>query len=533
MPAEGLANSSMVDRLAEAVVVHLSDDKLRAEVSLVHAEGLDLRQIDEALIMARLSERGVQINAPVRTRVSELAKRCASGLVPAAGEMALMAEGIAPMHGTPGRLVWAEGCDPGAKASKTAAQTDDASPADGNSPDDGDAEDAHEGDVDHYVGQQYTFVGAGVTIARLHPPGECTDGQDVCGGTIPAIAGREIEIKPDDSILLRADGQVITSKAGVIDWQAPKLRVTQTLTISGNVDFSTGHVEFPGAVIVSRMIADRFRVTTATDLVVHGLVEGAKLRVGRDAHLRGGMAAKEVGSLRAARDVRAKYLNNAKVHVGRDLGVDKELVNSSIVVGRSVIGPVASITGGSLRCASTVEVAEVGSAIGVATEIVLGSIPALERLLVTAMELRPKMTKGLERIESQLEPLRRFKGKLSGADAERMTELEFERRPLLDRLGILDQKIEKLRETLAARTKVDLLVHSRIHPRVRLTTPLYTVDFTKTVAGPVRIGVGAKGEPELQRPYGQPMETPIHAVARVRKVDGLTAGESDSSRAAA
>jgi hypothetical protein len=532
MASEGPANSTTVDRLAEAVVVHVSDDKLRAEVSLMTSAGLDLRQIDEALILARLSERGVQINAPVRTRVGELVKRCAAGHGPAHGEMILIAEGIAPMHGTPGRLVWAEGCDPTARATRASAPA----VAGGEEPgtqDDADAEDACEGDVDHYVGQQYTFVGAGVTIARLHPPGECTDGQDVCGGTIPAVAGREIEIKPDDSILLRADGQVITSKAGVIDWQAPKLRVTQSLTIPGNVDFSTGHVEFPGAVIISGMVADRFRVSTTTDLVVQGLVEGARLRVGRDAHLRGGMAAKEVGSLRAARDVRAKYLNNAKVHVGRDLGVDKELVNSSIVVGRSVIGPVASVTGGSLTCGHRVEVAEVGSAIGVATEIVLGSIPALEKLLAAALDLRPKLTKGLERIENQLEPLSRFKGKLSGTDAERMTELEFERRPLLDRLSILDQKIERLRETLAARTKVDLLVHGRIHPRVRVSTGLYTVDFTKTVAGPVRIGVGIKGEPELQRPNGQPMETPIHAVARVRKVDGLTTGESDSSRAAA
>lgn len=460
--------------------------------------------VDEMLILSMLAEVNIKVTPQVRGNVAQAAAALAAAR-PSAATFAI-AEGIAPVHGTTGRLEFKPEYDPAnLQATMNAAPDTDA------------------GSVDHYNKQCFKMLPPGTHFATLHPPGDAIDGLDVHGRTIAATPGKGVDVKPDDSLLISADGKIVSTRNGVVDWKPPSLRVVQTLNLPGNVDFSTGHVDFPGSVVVGRSVRDKFRVSAAGDLLVHGLVESAALKAGRDAHLRAGMAAKENGTLEVARDCLAKYLNNATVIVGRDLAIEKELVNSQVSVGRSVKGPTAGITGGCLICAQSVEVSDLGSEIGVLTELRLASLPALQELIAQAETLLPRLEKQLEKIDGQLLQFKQFKGKLPAADAERLCEMEFARRAVVDKHSPLTQKLERLRETMAKRTKLDLLVHGMIYPKVLLHTGLYTVDFTKALRGPVRFLATGKGEPIMCNKDGAPIDAPLHAYARVRKVDGLVA----------
>lgn len=482
--------------------IRISPDKLVAELH-VDAEA-PAGAIDEMLILSMLAEIDIKVTPPVRAAVAKAAAVLTS---PRQSATTLtIAEGIAPVHGTMGQLIFKPEYDPAnLQAAMNAAPESSA------------------GSVDHYNKQCFKMVPPGTHFATLQPAGEAMDGQDVHGQTIAAVPGKSVDVKPDDSLLISADGKIVSTRNGVVDWKPPSLRVVQTLNLPGNVDFATGHVDFPGSVVVGRSVRDKFRVACTGDLVVQGLVEGAILKTGRDAHLRAGMAAKESGTLEVARDCQAKYLNNAMVTVGRDLVIEKELVNSQVTVGRSFKAPTAGITGGCLICAGAVEVSDLGSEIGVLTEVRLAALPSLQQLIAQAEQLLPRLQKQLDKIDGQLQQFKQFKGKLPAADAERLCELEFERRAVIDKHSPLTQKLDRLRETLAKRTKVDLLVHGMVYPKVLLHTGLYTVDFTKALKGPVRFLATGRGEPIMCNKDGTPVDAPLHAYARVRKVDGLGA----------
>ena len=54
-------------------------------------------------------------------------------------------------------------------------------------------------------------------------------------------------------------------------------KVSNTLEIDQNVDFSTGNIDFPGNVIVHRSVKDCFTVKARDDIEVRGLIEAATL----------------------------------------------------------------------------------------------------------------------------------------------------------------------------------------------------------------------------------------------------------------
>jgi hypothetical protein len=552
-----------IDAIDQHVRVVIEDGGAAAVLEL--GPGLEPGALDEMTLLALVRTKGLRVTEALTGAIKE-AVRVASDPGPQGVVRRVeLARGVQPEHGESGWVEFLPGFDPREREKRLQSAADQ---GDGGDEDDGgdEGDGGGEGDgpkgepgaadaelgvglssgvgpgaggrgatelarVDHYSKGLFRLVRPGQRFGTLHAPIPGLDGQDVTGRTLPARQGLKLKLNTDDSVLVTPLGELFAQKAGVIEYAAPLLRVVQVIKIPGSIDFSTGHVDFPGSVVVGRSVGDCFRVTTARDLVVHGLVEAADVRAGRDAVFHGGVAGKEKGRITVARDCQCKYLNNADATIGRDLRVAKELVNSRVRVGRELLAPVASITGGCVTAGDRVEVSELGSEVGVATVLELGVIAELAEPIAQAEALLPQLVKQREKLQGQIEPLKKFAGKLRAGDAERLTELEYGLRRVLDRLAPLEQRLGRMRELLASRTSLDLTVFSRVHAKVRLVTPGYTVEFFKELRGPVRImAKDREAEPLLNMPDGKPSGDLTH-YARVRKLDALSAGAT-SSRAA-
>jgi len=523
---------------SQHVRVLIEDGGLLAVIEL--APTLAPGSLDEMTAQALVQTRGVQINDKVLAAIREAVTLARDAPDPNGPRRVVIARGTQAVHGEAGRLEFCPGFDPRDRERRLTQAAEGLTTQNQSGvtePDTHQATDqagvpamSTQGDsvtrIDHYTKGLFTLARPGERIATVHPPLVGLDGADVTGRTILARQGVKLRLILDDSLLLTPQGELFAQRAGVVEHAPPLVRVSQVISIPGSIDFATGHVDFPGTVVVGRTVTDGFRLTAARDVVVHGLVEAAELRAGRDGQFHGGVASKEKGRVAVGRDCTCKYLNNADAVIGRDLRVSKEIINSRLSVGRALLSPVACITGGYVRAGDRVEIAELGSEAGVSTVLELAIIGELAGPIAQAEALLPQMIKRREKLVAQLEPLRKFAGKLKAGDAEKLTELEFEYRRVIDKIGPIEQRLQRLRDLLEAQTSVDVTVYGRIHAKVQLVTPGFTVDFIKELRGPVRITAHSRSaEPKLCTPDGKASGELTH-YARVRKLDSLSAARA-------
>lgn len=109
-----------------------------------------------------------------------------------------------------------------------------------------------------------------------------------------------------------------------------KISIIPVLTISGDVDYSTGNIEFVGSVVISKNVLTGFSVKASEDIIVEGLVEDAILEAKRDVIVAKGIVASEEGEghIYAGNDVRSKFIQNMKVRARGDV-----VINDYIMLG--------------------------------------------------------------------------------------------------------------------------------------------------------------------------------------------------------
>lgn len=495
------------DAIARCVRVEVDAGGLAATLRI--APGTDPAALDELALRAVAAERGLPTTPELLDSLREVL--AAHRAAPDAALERVIASGTPPVHGQDGGLVFEPGFDPAdieAALIAAAAQPETAAPDPGAGP---------AGSVDHYARSVIRTVQPGDVIARVTPPGEHADGRDVLGRTLAARPGKPFPLTTDDSVQVRPDGSVLALRPGKIEHRGHLLRVSDKLVIPGSVDFSTGHVEFSGHLLVRRGVRDLFKLQVGRSLTVHGLVEAASLEVKLDAMLDGGMAARGQGRLAAGRDAKARYLDGVHAQIGRDLEVENEIVACDLVVGRRFRGEGCTLKGGRLTTGGGAEIGSLGSEAGVQTEVIVGSLPAVEALIPRIDALLPEIEARVGKAESNLKQLQAPGGRLSPRHAEELTELQFEVVRLKEPQAALRRCRDRVTELLAHHTDASLTIRRRVHAGTRVRLGGFEILFTADAKGPLRLAL-EHGRPVLTDLLSnEPAD--LARVARVRRVD--------------
>ncbi|MFT3684329.1 MAG: FapA family protein [Phycisphaerales bacterium] len=473
---------------------------------------------DKAAVIALAEQAKLQLTPEVHALIEEACAAIAA--LNGGAAHIVIARGTPAQHAVAGHVEFEPGYNPDEwqQALAKAATGGSSAPARGS------------GSVDHYTKSIFNFVKVGAHVATIVYPFEGAEGRDVFGNTIPAEPAAASSFSVDDTLRKQDDGRLIALRPGVLEWGDSGLHITDKIEIPGSIDFSVGHIDFPGTVHVKGGVRDLFKVIAKNDLTIEGLIEAATIKSGNDCAIRGGMAAKEKGTLDIGRDGTAKYLNNVTVNVGRNLSVERELVNCRVTVGGAFNGINCGIAGGALAVAGAVIVSTVGSEMGVATDLRLGSIPSLEAVIKDAMGLIPLLEARRAKFLEPLDQLRSVKGRHTPATLERITELESQVESINAKIRPVEDRLAQLRSTLRANTTVDLVVHGRIHPKVMITAGNFTIDFMKELRGPIRIILDQSFAPCLCLLDGTP-NGDLAKHAKVRRID-LAAGANSAARAA-
>lgn len=327
----------------------------------------------------------------VRATIDEEAVRAALQRVAKTGRPVAdvrVCRGQPPQAGDDGRLEWLAGSD---KEDASASTGDPRRPK-----------------------MSVPMVKAGQTIARLVPPLPGKLGENVFGQPIAPPPGKGVGVEAGQNVTYHKDeGVFVADIDGIPGLQNDVLLVRNAYVVAGDVDMTTGSVEFPGCVTIKGSVRDGFYVRARDDIRIEGAVEAAEVTSERGSvSVCQGINGRSRGIVTAAEDIEAQFAENACLYARRNIRLQAS-VRSQLFAGDSieVCRGRGMVVAGSLTARHRVDVKVLGSGANVLTEVVLGMSPDeqralqdLDRSIASFKQTRGKILPTLKQFEAKDSP---------------------------------------------------------------------------------------------------------------------------------
>lgn len=268
-----------------------------------------------------------------------------------------------------------------------------------------------DGSVDYWSIKMVEIVTEGQEIAVYHPsiPGE--DGMDLKGKPILAKRGRDLVPLRGKGFQRSEDGLTYTSLMdGKIEMANDRVMILPVYEVNGNVDLSTGNIDFRGDVIVHGGVCTGVSVKATGTISIDGVVEGAQIEAGKDIVLRSGVMGASRANITAKGNISAKFFEYAKVHANGTIQADVFL-NCQVSCGENIVldGKKASIVGGEVRAIQGIVVHTLGSDGEVRTQVKIGNDASVRRRIGVLKNKIEVEKANLEKIENGLKILQDMK----------------------------------------------------------------------------------------------------------------------------
>jgi uncharacterized protein (DUF342 family) len=400
----------------------VSPDGLCAWVRISRAD--DTEWATEGAFVKLLADQTIEIGDATRARITALVEQIKGSGIPE-GDV-LLVEGVPPVPGQDGWIEWDPECDP-----------DRTRPAEG------------EDEVDYYARSNIVSVSAGSLVCTVHPAIQGEPGRDIYGHDVPPRKGRRPPISFGDSIVPdeTAPDRMIARISGRLNIIGPRAWITPLLVVNRNVDFACGNIDFDGDVMVRGNVLDLFSVKATHGIVVRGLIEAAQVECGGTIVAVGGIAGKEKAVIRSGGSVKARFVDNATVEVAGDVYIQREIVNSKVVVTGRLVTP-GTITGCIVEACQGVQASVVGSRSGIRTSLIVGCDRETQRKLSRIEQDLAAAEDAVAQNRSKLDPLLKRKDDLTEQSKGRLVKLLNQVKQQTTELEQLKQTREQLKDHL-------------------------------------------------------------------------------------
>ena len=401
----------------------------------------------------------------------------------------LVAEAIPAVHGVDASIEWqVEEQRSTPVVDEEAADGDEAKPDESSGGDDA---------VCFYGKSSFTVVKTGEILGKVYPEVPGTEGKDVCGKILVPRTAKPLEFRYDESIEVDEENNLVAQIDGVLFRDHQSARVSDTLEIDDNVDFSTGNIDFPGSVLVRQGVKDCFTIEARDNIEVRGLIEAATLVAGKDLNAKGGFAGREQGTAHVEGSLTGKYLDAIQCQVGSDLCVEREIINCTCTVLGNISSPRGSLIGGCTDVSGQVELMDLGASAQSITELHVGVLPLLDPLISELTEVVEGLVEEREKLLTEQEMITANSGtRIAPSHQAKLDEIGLAMGKLQIQLDRAEPSLEKVRERAESIRKVDLLIHRKLHPNALIVFGVYRYRVTNEIKGPVRITVNQRGQLE-------------------------------------
>ncbi len=311
-------------------------------------------------------------------------------------------------------------------------------------------------------------ITAGTPIAEISLPTEGKPGKDIMGMVVHQKLGVPANIKVGNGTSLINDGkQLIASVDGNLVYKNGSFCVDETLLVNGDVDVSTGNIDFIGCVTIRGSVFEGFRVTSKKDISILGSVNGAELSADGNISVKIGIINSKVNCLGS---VKLGFCENSKVRCDGNIE-SASFVGGEIFAGGDLIASGKGvIMGGKYTALNNVEASVIGSDKYVKTEITLGNNAVL-------MEEREMLDKQIKEMDDKADQLGKIlttlaeiakAGKLSPEREQLKVEAVRSRLKIQSEIKKSKLRISEIDEALELTQNLSVSIKRMIYPGVLL-----------------------------------------------------------------
>ena len=253
-----------------------------------------------------------------------------------------------------------------------------------------------DGSIDFRERNLTTVVKENDLLGKLVPLQPGVIGKDIFGNEVQPPQPINIEVMTDPRIYAEAveGGMEFFAEIGggiSSDTELKKLKgkshkrinisIHPISEIAGDIDYSTGNIDFNGDVVIGGSVHSHFSVKATGSVTIGGYVEaGAYITAGDDILVKSGIIGANT-ELVAGGQVMSKYIQEASVRAGGDVKAGSYIFNASIRSGGKVSvqgkgeGKSRALVGGLIWGAQGIDARAIGSPYNTSTRLVTGVDP--------------------------------------------------------------------------------------------------------------------------------------------------------------
>ena len=236
-----------------------------------------------------------------------------------------------------------------------------------------------DGSVDHKLSSYIHSFKPGDPVAKIIPPNtKKKNGIDVFGKPIEAESGRLPKIiLGNGTAFLQDNLTIVATMDGRVRIKGPVISIEPVLHIPGDVDYSTGSINFKGSLIVSGDVLDGFNLSATGNITVKGSVGACRIVCEGNLVIDVGINGKDKAEIFCAGNIHAGFIEQSKVEARGSIFIKNSATLSRIYSAARIVFSRSSansvVVGCNLMAYHLIDVGKVGTERGGAeSSIVLG-----------------------------------------------------------------------------------------------------------------------------------------------------------------
>ncbi|MGD0661598.1 MAG: FapA family protein [Syntrophorhabdales bacterium] len=327
--------------------------------------------------------------------------------------------------------------------------------------------------VDYKELETVVSVRKGEILAKKTPATKGQDGFTVTGKTLPARPGKDERLAAGKSTKLSDDRlQLIADVDGQPVLRDKSVTVEPVLTIDGDIDYTTGNINFAGSVRVLGNVVEGFTLKATENINIDGLAEDCCIEAGGDVLIKGGIQGGKNGMVKAGGNVSALFIERASIEAGGSISAGQTL-HCTLFAGDQVVVTVEKghICGGTVSARNLIQARIIGSEYGTWTELAVGFQPKdkarLEELKQERIERKAALVEA-EKGTATLDEFRAEGMRWWPRHEQAYERLQTGRTALMQRLDDLNREIAALEQALGSSEAPQIKVVKIIYPNVKI-----------------------------------------------------------------
>jgi uncharacterized protein (DUF342 family) len=338
-------------------------------------------------------------------------------------------------------------------------------------------------------------IEAGKEVARIYSPGGGAPGMDVLGKAIAPREGRSVSTRWDKTVELRSDPEqghftaVVAVVAGYIHEEGGSVSIRDTINISDNLDWRTGHIDFVGNVRVGGDVQKGFHIKARGDITIGGDVLGENiLTSGGSISIDGYHLGHPTIPVTAKGDYTVTIAQGVVVNAGGNIVIEREARDCTLRAGLAVLAGNAAIVGGTVWCVRGLEADIIGNQAGLTTVIELRNELEVTRDYRVLAENIKKHEAALAALELHIGPYLKNRRRVPLLNSQFRAKISalLDRYDQVDRsLGGLRDQERKMRESKQVPQDARISASTTINAGVVLTSGEAKYELKEPLEGPL------------------------------------------------